>query len=520
MNSRVVEGSTLAHFQREGLRLSSDSRAVVAGDQELTRRELRQQVNRYARFFTSQGLGRGAGLSILAMNRLEVLFASYAAELLGIRYTPLHPLGAETDHVFVLTDAEIDTLIVDEAYHDVGRTLALKCDGLKNVFTFGPADFGTDISAAAGEFEASDVAIEALPGDVSRISYTGGTTGRPKGVVHRHRPLTSYLTQVLAFWEWPQEVRFLVASPISHAAGSLITPTLLRGGEFHMLAGFDPGEYLRTIERERITCSFLVPTMLYRLLDHPSIGEVDLSSLEMVVYGASPMSPARLRQALDAFGPVFCQLYGQTEMPNMITYLSKADHDPSRPHLLGSAGRPVPGNDVRILGADNRELPTGEKGEICVRSPLVMDGYWRRPEETEAVFSGDWLHTGDVGQFDDDGYLYIVDRAKDVIITGGFNVYPREIEDVLVEHPAVAAAVVVGVPDARWGEAVKAVIVTGGETAVTEEELIAFVRVRKGVLHAPKSLSIVEQIPMTAIGKPDRKAVRARYWDGATRHVG
>ncbi|MFI2478835.1 AMP-binding protein [Nocardia xishanensis] len=520
MGLHLREGSTLAHFQRAGEEKTLERRAIVAGDQAVTGRELRLQVNRYARLFKSHGLGRGSGLSILAVNRPEVVFASYAAELLGIRYTPLHPMNALTDHVFVLTDGEIDTLIVDEAYGELGRELAARCSGLKRIFTFGPADFGIDICEAANDFEPTAVGIEALPHDIARISYTGGTTGRPKGVVHRHRSLTSYLTQSLAFWEWPSEVRLLVASPISHAAGALITPTLIRGGEFHMLAGFDPESFLATVERERITCSFIVPSMLYRLLDHPTIRDFDLSSLEMVVYGASPMSPIRLRQALDIFGPVFCQLYGQTEMPNMITYLSKAEHDPCRPHLLGSAGRPVPGNDVRLLDENNHEVPPGANGEVCVRSPLVMDGYWRRPEETEAAFSGGWLHTGDIGKFDPDGFLYIVDRAKDVIITGGFNVYPREIEDVLVEHPAVAAAVVIGAPDPKWGEAVTAVVVTRPEIAVTAEELIAFVRGRKGPLHAPKSVSIVDQIPMTAVGKPDRKAVRARYWNGTARQIG
>jgi len=220
------------------------------------------------------------------------------------------------------------------------------------------------------------------------------------------------------------------------------------------------------------------------------------------------------------FGPVFMQLYAQSEAPNTVTVLRQRDHDPERfAHRLASCGCPVAGNQVRLLDESGAEVAVGEVGEICVRGPLVMAGYWNKPEETAKAFRNGWLYTGDLARRDDDGFLYIVDRSKDMIISGGFNVYPREIEDVLTAHPAVAAAAVIGVPDEKWGEAVKAVVVLKSGAQAHAEELIALVRERKGVVYAPKSLDFADSLPVTGLGKPDKKALRARYWAGQQRSV-
>jgi fatty-acyl-CoA synthase len=256
------------------------------------------------------------------------------------------------------------------------------------------------------------------------------------------------------------------------------------------------------------------------LLDHAGIDTADLSSLELVIYGASPMSPSRLIAAMKRFGPVFMQLYAQSEAPNTVTVLRQRDHDPERfAHRLASCGVPIAGNQVRLLDENGREVPVGEVGEICVRGPLVMAGYWNKPEETDKALRHGWLHTGDLARQDADGFLYIVDRSKDMIITGGFNVFPREIEDVLTTHPAVAAAGVIGVPDDKWGEAVKAVVVLKAGLQASAEELIALVREHKGVVHAPKSVDFVDSLPVTGLGKPDKKQLRARYWSGQQRAV-
>jgi fatty-acyl-CoA synthase len=251
--------------------------------------------------------------------------------------------------------------------------------------------------------------------------------------------------------------------------------------------------------------------MIYALLDHPRFDEFDLSSLETIFYGASAMSPTRLREAIARFGPVFFQFYGQSEAPMSLTILRRAEHQPDDPMRLTSCGRPVPWVEVALLDDQNRPVAMGEPGEICARGPLVMGGYHNKPEQTAEALAGGWLHTGDVAVADDEGFLRIVDRKKDMIVTGGFNVYPREIEDVLGGHPFVSNCAVVGVPDARWGEAVKAVVVLRPGAAPCADELIALVRARKGSVQAPKTIDFVDAIPVTALGKADKKTLRARY---------
>src|SRR5262249_17722737 len=252
-------------------------------------------------------------------------------------------------------------------------------------------------------------------------------------------------------------------------------------------------------------------TMIYALLDHPRFGEFDLSSLETVFYGASAISPTRLKEAIERIGPKFFQFYGQAECPMVITVMRKSEHDVNDLRRLASCGRPVPWVHVELLDSNNRTVPEGEPGEICVRGPLVMDGYRDNPELTAQAFSGGWLHTGDVAVRDPGGFLRIIDRTKDMIITGGFNVYPREIEDILSEHPAVSQSAVIGVPDPRWGEAIKALVVLRPGSSASAEELIALVAQRKGAFQAPKTLEFVESIPQTAVGKPDKKALRAQF---------
>ncbi|WP_454644705.1 AMP-binding protein [Bradyrhizobium liaoningense] len=519
-NLELQNGGTTAQLVRFAVNRWPDRVALVGDGVRWTYREMAAQANRLVRFYKSVGLTRGNAVALLSGNSAEVVAAIQAAQILGLRYTALHPLGSEEDHAFVLADGEIDALILDPSrYADRGRALARRVK-LSHVLTLGACDFGIDALSAMASFDGSNAQIEARPEDISVLAYTGGTTGRPKGVIQRHRTSVNFITQELAYWEWPQEIRFLVATPLSHAAGAMLIPTLVKGGTFHFQKGFDAENFLTTVEQERITATFLVPTMLYKLLDYPRLNEYDLSSLQMLIYGAAPTSPARLKQALDVFGPILCQLYGQTEAPMTISYLSKADHSLDQTERLGSCGLPIPANQVRLLKEDGHEAEVGEPGEICFRGPIIMEGYWKRPEETEKVFAGGWLRTGDIARRDEDGFLYIVDRSKDMIVTGGFNVFPREIEDCLAQHPAVAMSAVVGVPDEKWGEAVKAVVVLKPGSTVETDELKALVRQHKGSLHTPKIIEIVASLPLTTVGKLDRKAVRAASWVGRDRKVG
>jgi fatty-acyl-CoA synthase len=309
-------------------------------------------------------------------------------------------------------------------------------------------------------------------------------------------------------------------TPITHAGGINIYPVLYLGGYVRMLQGFNAQTFCQAVEKEQLNCTFLVPTLIHSLLDAKETrARFDLSCLQLIIYGAAPMSPERLHQAIDAFGSVFLQLYGQSECPQCITTLRKSDHDLSKPERLGSCGLPVPLMEVRLFDPQMREVDVGVPGEICVRGPLMMSGYWRQPAMTEKAMEGGWLHTSDVAIRDADGYYFIVDRMKDMIISGGFNIYPREVEDALMSYREVALAAVIGVPDPKWGEAVKAFVVlrTGG--TVSAAELQAHVKAKRGGPWAPKSVEFVPEIPLTGLGKIDRKALREKYWRGQTRSV-
>jgi fatty-acyl-CoA synthase len=259
--------------------------------------------------------------------------------------------------------------------------------------------------------------------------------------------------------------------------------------------------------------------MIYVLLDHPSLDKTDLSSLELLLYGASAMSPSRLVEGIERIGPVFSQLYGQTEC-YPVSVLRKADHDQKTPELFLSCGFPIAACEVKVLDDNDQEVATGEPGEICVRASHVMAEYWKRPEQTAETLKNGWLHTGDIARRDERGYFFILDRKKDMIVSGGFNIFPREVEDVLSQHADVAMCAVVGVPDDKWGEAVTAVVVAREGTRPDPDELIALVKARKGSAHAPKQVQFVKELPMTGVGKVDKKVLRARFWAGRDRMVG
>ena len=262
--------------------------------------------------------------------------------------------------------------------------------------------------------------------------------------------------------------------------------------------------------------------MLYALQGHPRYTTADMSSMETIFYGASPMSPAKLTQAIEQWGLIFFQFFGQTEAPMVITHLKKHEHDLAHPERLASCGKPVPWMHVALLDSNNQIAAPGESGEICTRGPLVMNGYKDLPNETAEAMAGEWLHTGDVGRFDADGFLYIVDRTKDMVITGGFNVFPREVEDVLTTHPAVSMVMVIGVPDEKWGEAVKAVVVLQPGHEPSDDlthELQQLVKDAKGSQQSPKTIDYADSLPLTPVGKPDKKAVRAQYWNESGRAV-
>jgi fatty-acyl-CoA synthase len=511
-------GPSYGHLVAQALARHPDRVAYIHRDTVTTYRQAAAAVAHAVDRLRAEGLRRGDGVAVLSGNRPEALHVLFAAALLGLRYTPLHPLGSLADHAAVLADAEVRAIAVDtETFAEHGRALAaaLPPDGIALALTE-PVPEGFTPLGGSDPGRPVSLVPEADEDRTLFLAYTGGTTGRPKGVQLSHRALVTNALLTLAHWDWPAEVRYLACTPVTHAAGLIVLPALLRGGTVLLHSGFTPGAVLDLVGRHQVTMTFLVPTMIYQLLDHLDAHPADTGSLEVVVYGAAPMSPDRLRQALGRFGPVFMQLYAQTEAPNTVTALSRADH--ARPELHTSCGRPLPGLQVEVLDDHDEPVADGEVGELCVRGPLVMDGYWRQPGETARALRGGWLHTGDLGRRDAEGYLHLLDRRSDMIVTGGFNVYPREVEDVLCSHPAVTAAAVVGVPDQVWGEAVTAYVVVSGP--VEPGALEAFVRARKGPVHTPKKIHQVEDLPLTPLGKPDRKTLRAPHWTGRQRLIG
>lgn len=477
-------------------------------------------IGRMQSVFMQMNLPPGSRVALLTANRADMWCAGVAAQLARYGITWLHPLGSLQDQLFQLEDSESAMLVVDAAaFHDRGGELAASAAGLKAVFTLGRAQYGTDLLKTIEAVGHATPRSFASPDDIAILNYTGGTTGRSKGALRYHRQYGGFAGAILADFEIPEAARYLAVAPISHVAGTKVLPTLMTGGTIHMLKGFDPEAVLHTIQREHINFTLFVPTMIYMLLDHPLLSRTDLSSLELVLYGASAMSTSRLVEGIERIGQVFSQLYGQAEC-YPVSVLRKADHDPKTPELFLSCGFPISVCDVKILDDDDQEVETGEEGEICVRAPHVMAEYWKQPDITAETLKNGWLHTGDIARKDERGYMFILDRKKDMIVSGGFNVFPREIEDVLSEHSDVAMVAVVGIPDEKWGEAVTAIIVPREGSNPNPDELINLVKSRKGSAHAPKQVQLVKQLPMTGVGKVDKKVLRATFWTGRNRLIG
>ena len=520
MTDTVAQAPTSVTLTLRALARHPDRHAFVWDGGMLTYRATRNRIGRLQAAMAAAGLKKGQTVAFLSANSADAWCAGVAAQGLGMVGTWLHPLGALADHLDVIEDAGATALVVDPSTHaQRGGELAAQAPGLQVVLTMGGADFGRDLLDAAEKIgEASPVDLT-LPSDYSTINYTGGTTGKSKGAIRRHRSNAAMTLAVAADFEFPATPRYLAAAPITHVSGTKVLPTLMRGGEVHLLKGFEPEKFLATLEREKINFTLMVPTMIYVMLDHPRLDKTDLSSLELLLYGASPMSPTRLVEGLERIGPVFCQLYGQTEC-YPVSVLRREDHDLARPELFESCGLPIASCSVTLRDDDNNEVKPGEAGEICVRAPQAMEQYWKRPEQTAETLKGGWLHTGDIARADERGYLYIVDRKKDMIVSGGFNIYPREVEDVISAHPGVAMVAVIGVPHQKWGEAVTALVVAKPGARPAPEAIMQLVKDRKGGTHAPKQVEFVETLPLTAVGKVDKKVLRAKYWAGRDRMVG
>lgn len=507
-----------------GLNRYDDRPCMYLGDTVASYKDVRLRTSQFAQALQSRGIANGTRVAVISGNRPEVLYNIAAMQIAGCCGTSLHPLGSLDDHAYVMNDAGIEVLIFDGSiFQQRAQELKEQVPSLKHLMAFGATEVGEDYAALADTFEPLPlVAPSVSPEDIGSIIYTGGTTGKPKGVMQTYRS-ASYMTMIqMIEWQWPEDLRMLIATPLSHAGAAFFVPVLQKGGCIYVSQGFDPVAILKMIEEHKITATMLVPVMIYMLLDAPESTTADLSSLETLFYGASPMSPARLKEGIEKWGQIFYQFYGQSESPMVLVNMRKEDHDLSKPARLSACGRPTPWLNIELLDSDNQPVAKGEAGEICVRGPINMKSYLGLPEQTAETLADDWLHTGDIGRYDEEGFLYIVDRTKDMIVSGGFNVFPREVEDVISANGAVAQVAVVGVPSEQWGEEVKAVVVLRPDVVASDkltEQIIAEVKAAKGSVQAPKSVDYVDAIPLTPVGKPDKKVVRAGYWQGRERAV-
>ena len=503
-----------------------DVEFAVLGDHTITYREAVSEANRLANAFASAGLQIGDRLAFLSKNSIEHALLFYAASKAGVVPVPLNYRMASPEWAYIINDAQAKMLIASAAYVSivegfrgelkaVERFIAIDADGAE-----GWDDYHRWV---ADQPDTAPDRVVTDEHDVYQL-YTSGTTGHPKGAVLTHGAVSAQLHQLQLVVQGTPGERALIVAPLYHAAAAITAfSSVAGGGSLYIQEDFNPIEVVRALSEERVTQATLVPAMIQACLVFvPDIAERDYSSLRRISYGASPIAEETLRRAVEVFKCEFAQGYGMTETTAVLTYLLPADHKlalKEKPELLLSAGRPLVGTELRVVDEDDKPLPNGTIGEIIGRGPQLMRGYWNLPDESAEALRGGWMHTGDAGVMDEEGYIYIQDRVKDMIVSGGENIYPRVIEDVLFKHPAIADAAVIGVPDKQWGETVKAIVVLRDGATATEEEIIEFCRDKLGGYERPRSVDFVKALPRNPTGKVLKRELREPYWAGQKRRV-
>lgn len=427
----------------------------------------------------------------------------------GATFIPLNARDSIDSLIWFMSFTKLSVLVLHSQYAEHAERIRAGVPTLTTLIGLDEPIAGLSIAHWCREHAGQRCTVRQSLDDTALIKSSGGTTGRPKAIMQSHRALLACYRISNQFMPPAKSPAHLVVAPLTHAAGATAMALSSFGTRNVIAPSADPGAVLETIERERITHLFLPPTLIYRLLSHPDARTRDCSSLEYVIYGAAPMSVDKLREGIALWGPVFVQAYGQSEVPGVITILTREDHMRDGKHL-GSAGRPTGACEVALMDEEGRFVESGERGEIVARGELVAPGYYDNPQANAEARRFGWHHTGDIGVFDEGGYLYIVDRTKDMIISGGFNIYPSEIEQVIWAHPAVMDCAVVGIPDPDWGEKVIAVIELKASASATAEEFIAICRDKLGSLKTPKQVLFWESLPRSPVGKVLKKDVRAQ----------
>lgn len=513
---------TLGEISRRSAVLWPDKTAVVYEDTRLTYRQLDSRVNRLANALLALGVGRSDRLTVLSENTHKYLEIYFAASKMGISVTPLNFRLADDEIVHIVSDSESTVFLVGDGYE--ARTAALRT-ALTDIRLWVAMDNDTDgfesyetlIASAADDEPGRDPDED----EMAILMYTGGTTGLPKGVMMSHRGLMTAVAGAAVMCGFQRDDTTCFVLPLFHVSFWPAFSVLFVQGTVVINRKPDLNGMLKLIQDEKCTHINAVPTLYGWLLQMADVDAYDLSSLRLITYAGSPFPPELLKQCILKFGPIFEQAYAMTECIGG-TFLLKEDHvlEGDRSRLLASAGKACVVVDVSVKGEDDSDLPPGEIGEIAIRGKCMMMGYWKNPELTARAIRNGWYHTGDMGYLDDDGYLFLVDRKADMIVTGGENVYPKEVEDVLYQHPAVAMAAVVSAPDDKWGERVQAAVVLKPEQSATEAELVAYCKERLAGYKCPKVVEFWDQLPTTPVGKILRKDVKKKFWEGHERSIG
>jgi acyl-CoA synthetase (AMP-forming)/AMP-acid ligase II len=509
----------LVDYLDKGASLGAGAPCLTTDGRTSTYGEVRELSVRIAAALDRHGVAAGDKVAILSANDPVAFSCVFGISRAGAVWCPVNPRNEAAENRELLALFECGTLIFQAHFAPLVQRIRAELPLLHTLVCLdgsvdGALSWDEFLSCDRGEVDRDPV------DDLAMIVGTGGTTGRPKGVMLTGTNLETMTAITLMSYPFPRRPVYLALAPLTHAAGVLCFPILALGGEIVVMRSPDVGAFLGLVERHRVSHTFLPPTLVYMVLDSPALERTDLSSLRCFWYGAAPMSAARLEEALLRIGPVLAQLFGQTEAPMMISTMSPRDHYGADGTIardrLSSAGRPAPLVTVAVMAEDGTLLPAGERGEIVVRSSLVMRGYYRDPAATAAASRHGWHHTGDIGYLDADNWLFIVDRAKDMVITGGFNVYSTEVEQAVMAHPAVADCAVVGLPDDKWGERVTAVVQVRPGGRLDPAELTAFVKDRLGSVKAPKQVEVWTDLPRSKVGKILKTEIKQQLQESAT----
>jgi fatty-acyl-CoA synthase len=502
----------LVDYLDKGATLGGDHPCLTMGEADLTYVQVQRISHRVARALQRDGISPGDKVAVLASNDAHAFASVFGISRAGGVWCPINPRNEAAENRHVLDAFDCAALLFHSNYATMVEQIREQCPKLKLLVCMDkPMPYAPSWDEWQEGIVDDDVHIEPLD-DVAMIAGTGGTTGSPKGVMLSGRNLETMSALTLMGYPFEGRPNYLALAPLTHAAGVLCLPIMALGGRVVIMPRPDLDQFLQLIETKQITHTFLPPTLIYMLLQNANLAGTDRSSLQCFWYGAAPISAARLEEALHKIGPM-AQLFGQTEAPMMISMMRPRDHfygdGTVARERLSSAGKPGPLVQVATMDGQGQVLPTGQTGEIVVRGSLVMMGYYNDAAATAEASRHGWHHTGDIGYLDKDGYLFIVDRAKDMIISGGFNVYSVEVEQALMQHPDVQDSAVIGLPDEKWGERVVAVLQLHAGRQADPAEIQAFVKARIGSVKAPKQVEIWPDLPRSKVGKVMKKDIRA-----------